>query len=150
MTDSRHKLATEIWQALGPLTSVRSFPKGAKLFQQGRRAEGVFVIEHGEVRVFLSSGPKLAQPFDIAGPGSVLGLSESVSGHEYKVTAQAADRTRAAYIEREKLMQFLTEHCDFCMQIVQLLSEDLHVLYHRFRSFGGSPARGRKKSEAWQ
>jgi CRP-like cAMP-binding protein len=100
------------------------------------------------VRVFLSSNTKLSQPFDVAGPGSVLGLSESVSGREYKVTARAADAIRAAYIEREKLMHFLGEHGDICMQIVQLLSEDLHVLYQKSRSFGGTPVCGRRKSIA--
>jgi CRP-like cAMP-binding protein len=150
VNDSRHKPAAYIWQVLGPLTAIRSFPKGAKLFPQGRPAKGVFVIEQGEVKAFLSADPKLSQPFDVPGPGSVLGLSESVPGREYKVTAQAADPIRAAYIEREKLMHFLSEHCDICMQIVQLLSEDLHVLYHKFRSFGGTPVRGRGKSVAWQ
>jgi hypothetical protein len=66
------------------------------------------------VRVFLSSNPKLSQPFDVAGPGSVLGLSESVSGREYKVTARAADPIRAAYIEPEKLMHFLGTAISAC------------------------------------
>jgi hypothetical protein len=47
-------------------------------------------------------------------------------------------------------MHFLREHCDICMQIVQLLREDLHVLYHKFRSFRGTPVRGRGKSVAWR
>ena len=101
----------EIWQALVPITAVRVFPKGARLFQQGCPAEGVYVVEQGEVRVFLSSR-KRAKPFEIAGPGAVLGLSESVSGHDYKVTAEAADQTRVSYIERQKLMAFLRDHCD--------------------------------------
>jgi Cyclic nucleotide-binding domain len=93
VNDSRHKPAADIWQALGPLTAIRSFPKGGKLFPQGRPAKGVFVIEQGEVKVFLSADPKLSQTFDVPGPGSVLGLSESVSGREYRVTAQAATRS---------------------------------------------------------
>jgi hypothetical protein len=48
VNDSRHKPAADIWQALGPLTAIRSFPKGAKLFPQGRPAKGVFVIEQAE------------------------------------------------------------------------------------------------------
>ena len=40
VNDSQHKPAADIWQALGPLTSIRSFLKGARLFQQGRPAEG--------------------------------------------------------------------------------------------------------------
>ena len=76
----------------------------------------------------------------------MLGLSESVSGHDYKVTAEAADQTRVSYIERQKLMAFLRDHCDICMEIVRLLSEDLHALYHRFRTLNEATAGGRKKS----
>jgi CRP/FNR family transcriptional regulator, cyclic AMP receptor protein len=143
--NSPNKLGMEIWQALVPITAVRVFPKGARLFQQGRPAEGIYVVEQGEVRVFLSS-QKPAKIFEIAGPGAVLGLSESVSGRDYKVTAEAADQTKVSYIERQQLMAFLRDHCDICMEIVRLLSEDLHALYHRFRVLNGATARGRKKS----
>jgi len=144
-SDSTNNLSLKIWQALVPITSVRVFSKGARLFQQGRPAEGVYVVEQGEVKVFLSS-QKPAKPFEIAGPGAVLGLSESVSGRDYKVTAEAAAQTKVSYIERQKLMAFLHNHCDICMEIVRLLSEDLHVLYHKFRTINGSNARNRKKS----
>ena len=30
-------------------------------------------------------------------------------------------------------MQLLADHCDICKQIVQLLSEDFHALYQKFR-----------------
>jgi hypothetical protein len=74
-----------------------------------------------------------------------LGLSESAAGRNYKVTARALHPAQALYIGREKLMYFLRDHCNICMQIVQFLSEDLHVLYHKFGTLRKSAARGRRK-----
>ena len=42
-------------------------------------------------------------------------------------------------------VEFLREHCDFCMQVVRLLSEDLHVLYHKFRSISAHPGRPKRR-----
>ena len=91
-------------------------------------------MESGEVRVLLSAGQSQRQLLEVVGPGTVLGLSESMSGEKYRITAEAGEPTTAAFIPREELLEFLREHGDFCMQVVRLLSEDLHGLYHKFRS----------------
>lgn len=58
----------------------------------------------------------------------MLGLSESMSGETYRITAEAGDQTTAVFVPREEFLEFLREHGDFCMQVVRLLSEDLHAL----------------------
>jgi CRP-like cAMP-binding protein len=45
------KLSPDLLQALHGIKSVRLFPKGAKLFQQGVVATGVYLVESGEARV---------------------------------------------------------------------------------------------------
>lgn len=138
-------LGPEVLQSLGPITSACVFRKGATLFQQGRPSHGLYIIEQGQVRVVLCSDDKPVRSFELVGPGAVLGLSESVTGGQYKVTAEALEPTTASYIERQELMAFLSNNSEVCMQIVHLLSEDLHVLYHKFRTLKGTSPRGRRK-----
>jgi CRP/FNR family transcriptional regulator, cyclic AMP receptor protein len=144
VTHSSNRLDPSFWKALAPMKSVRDFAAGGTLFERGKPAEGIYFIEQGRVRVLLDRNA--GKLFEVAGPGSVLGLTESVSGHNYKSTAEAVERTRVGFVQRNDLMTFLRGHCEICMQIVQLLSEDLHVLYHEFRSMESPASPRRKKS----
>jgi CRP-like cAMP-binding protein len=139
------KLSSDLWDALHGIKSIRIYPKGATLFQQGTAVSGVFVVESGQVRVLLPTAERRLQLLEVAGPGAILGLSESMSGERYRVTAEAGDHTTVAFIPRDSFVDFLREHCDFCMQVVRLLSEDLHGLYHKFRSISAHPGRPRRR-----
>ena len=139
------RLSPDLWEALHGMKSVRIYPKGATLFQQGTPVKGVYVVESGKVRVLLPTPQSRLQLLEVAGPGTILGLSESMSGERYRATAEAGDHTTVAFIPRESFVEFLQEHCDFCMQVVRLLSEDLHGLYHKFRSISAHPGRPRRR-----
>lgn len=140
------RLSPELWQALHGIKAVRVYPKGTQLFQQGANVSGVYVVESGEVRILLPTAPGRQQLLEIAGPGCVLGLIESMSGNDHRVTAEAGKHTTIAFIPRDTFLEFLRDHCDFCMQVVRLLSEDLHGLYHKFRSISAHPGRPRHRS----
>jgi CRP-like cAMP-binding protein len=135
----------DIWQVLAPITSTREFGEGDQLFQHGHKAQGIYIIERGQVKLLLSCKPRATKPFELVGPGAVLGLCEAVSGAEYRVTAEAAGSLVVSYIEGQDLVSFLRDNCEVCMEIVHLLSEDLHALYYKFRRVAGTSPRGRRK-----
>lgn len=138
--------SADFWQALHGLTSARVYRKGTTLFHQGDAAEGIYVVESGAVRLLLSTAGDRLQLLEVVGAGAVLGLSESMIGDGYRVTAEAGDHTSVAFIGRQSFLEFLRQHCEFCMQVVRLLSEDLHGLYHKFRSISAHPGRPRHRS----
>jgi CRP-like cAMP-binding protein len=74
------RLSPDLLQALQGVKPVRRFPKGATLIQQTTMATGVYVVASGGVRVLLPTGPNERQLLEVAGPGSMLGLSENVTG----------------------------------------------------------------------
>lgn len=134
-----------IWQALQPLKSAQKFARGDLLFQQGRSAYGVYLVESGVVNLLLAG--KTASVFEVARTGAVLGLSESLTGEPYKLSAEAAADTDAAFVDRQSLLEYLRQHHEVCMEIVRFLSEDLHALYFRFRALAGPDGRPRNKLE---
>lgn len=140
------KLSSQLSQALRGLKPVRMFANGSALFREGSAVTGIYLVESGAVRVLLSNGGLQNQLLNVAGPGTMLGLSESMSGEKYQNTAEAVEPTLAVFIPREELLEFLREHGDFCMQVVRLLSEDLHGLYHKFRSITAHPGRPRQRA----
>ena len=52
------KLSPDLWESLHGIKSVRIYPKGATLFQQGTAVSGVFVVESGQVRVLLPTAQR--------------------------------------------------------------------------------------------
>jgi hypothetical protein len=51
------------------------------------------------------------------------------------------DDAQVAFIRRKDLLRFLRDHREACLQVVHLLSQDLHVAYDRVRSIGLSHPR---------
>lgn len=86
------RLSPDFLQILLAMEPPRQFAKNIPLFQRGAAAHGVYVVVSGEVRVQLPTGPRQKQLLEIAGPGTVLGLSESMSG---KSTASPPRRVTA-------------------------------------------------------
>jgi len=140
-----NRLSPELLQGLGDIKSIRAFPKGVALFRQGEMAAGLYVVQSGAVRILLQTAQNQKQLLEMAGPGSVLGLSESMSGESHRITAEAGADTTAVFIPADKLLTFLGEHSDFSMQIVRLLSEELHGLYGKFRNISSHPGRPRQR-----
>ncbi len=138
-------LSPELLRALRGIKSVRSFAKGSRIFQQGSGLTGVYLVTRGEVRVLLSTGRSEKQLLEVVGAGTMLGLSECMTGERYRVTAEAGEQTTAAFIPRAEFLAFLREHGDFCMEVVRSLSEYLHGLYHKFRSISAHPGRPRNR-----
>lgn len=140
------RLSPDLLHALQGIKGAQQFPKGAILIQQSSAAKGVYVVESGEVRVLLLTGQDQRQLLEVVGPGNMLGLSENMTGETYRITAEAGDETTAIFIPREEFLSFLRTHCDFCMQVVHLLSDDLHRLYDKFRNITAHPGRPRQRA----
>jgi len=142
---SQARFGQEMEQALRGVMTSRVFPIGATLYRHGTIADGIYLVEQGAVRVLLPTTEKQNQLLEVVRAGAILGLSESVSAGSYRVTAEAEEPTTAAFVTRKDFLQYLDGHHEFCMQVVRLLSENLHGLYHRFRSVSAHPGRPRRR-----
>ena len=59
-----------------------------------------------------------------------------MSGKPYEVTAELLENAQVAFVRRKDLLKFLKENQEACMQIVHLLSQDLHTAFERVRTVG--------------
>jgi CRP-like cAMP-binding protein len=139
------QITAELWRALQNLRSERIYLSGQPLFRTGEHTRGLYLVEEGEVCLFLCSTSGRERLMHKVGPGVILGLHEAMSGEAHKLTAQATGQTQVSFVRCPDLMNFLRQNPIYCMQIVQLLSEDLHSLYHRFVLESSAASRGRKK-----
>jgi len=118
------------------MKSSQIFPRGTVLFREGQSARGIYLIVEGRVRLTVCSESGRRMVLRTASSGEILGLSAALAGRLYEITAEAIENVEVAEIRRKDLLHFLHEHCDICLQVVNLLSEDLHDAYERVRAVG--------------
>src|SRR5919109_2270795 len=134
-------LPADALQAFDAIKTTTIVPKGTVLFTEGKQPRGVYVLCEGRAKLSVCSDNRKRLMLRVAGPGEVLGLSASMTGRPYEVTAEMMDTSQVAFVRRKDLLQFLRENRAACLQVVHLLSQDLHQAYERVRSIGLSRAR---------
>jgi len=125
-------LPAQALQAFEAIKFATAYPKGAVLFVEGQAARGLFVVCKGTVKLSISATllVKLTEP------GEVLGLSATISGKPYGVTAETMQPCQINYVRRDDFMLFLKEHPETCFRVIEQLSADCHSLFHEMRSLG--------------
>lgn len=129
-------LPAEALQAFDQAKTLMVVPRGTALFSEGRPPKGIYVLCQGRAKLSVCSDTGKRLMLRIAGPGEVLGLSATMSGHPYEISAEMLDTSQVAFIKRKELLRFLRDHRVACLQVVHLLSQDLHGAYDRVRSLG--------------
>ena len=90
----------------------------------------------GRARLTVNAGNGRQVLLRLAKPGEMLGLSATISGEPYEVTAELLDNAQVAFVPRRDMLNFLRNHRDVLLKVLQLLSQDLHSAYNRIRVVG--------------
>ncbi len=127
-------MPAESLKAFDQITSLGSFPRGAVLFAEGRPVRGIFILCDGRAKLSICSDTGKRLTLRIAGPGEVLGLGAALSNTPYEVTAELIDNSQVVFVRRKELVKFLRENRTVCLEVVRMLSQDLHGAYERVRT----------------
>jgi len=118
------------------LKTVVPYARGAALFREGQPARDIFVLCEGRARLSVCSEDGNRLTLRVANPGEILGLSAALAGSLHEMTAELLDDSPVAVVKRKDLLHFLQSHREACLQVVNLLSQDLHIAYDRVRAVG--------------
>lgn len=121
-----------------------AYPKGAVLFVEGQSPRGIFVLCKGRVKLSICSTDGKTLILKIAEPGEVLGLSATVSGKTYELTAETIDPCQVNFVKREDFLRFLKEHADACFRVAEQLSDKYNTACREIRSLGLSHSAAEK------
>jgi CRP/FNR family transcriptional regulator len=113
-----------------------AYPRSTILFAEGRPVRGIYLLCDGRAKLSICSDTGKRLTLRVAGPGEVLGLGATLSNTPYEITAELLDNSQVVFVRRKDLMKFLREHREVCMEVVRMLSQDLHGAYERVRSIG--------------
>ena len=123
-------------QAFDEIKSLGAYPRNTILFAEGRPVRGAYLLCDGRAKLSICAENGKRLTLRVAGPGEVLGLGAVLSNTPYEITAELLDASQVVFVRRKELTKFLREHPDVCMQVVRMLSQDLHGAYERVRSIG--------------
>lgn len=134
-------LSGEAARDFAAIQNLQEVPRGAVLFSEGQEPSAIMMLQSGSARLSVCSSRGEKLTLRMAKPGELLGLSANVSGKAHEVTAETTMPSQIVFIKRKDFLRFLKEHSDACMQVVQMLSNDVHAAYDRVRAIGMARAR---------
>src|SRR6516225_4807917 len=131
-------------QSFENIKYATAYPKGAVLFVEGQSPRGIFVLCKGRVKLSICSTDGKTLILKITEPGELLGLSASVSGKPYELTAETVDPCQVNFVKRVDFLRFLRENADACLRVAEQLSEKYNSACREIRSLGLSHSAAEK------
>jgi CRP/FNR family transcriptional regulator len=111
---------------MASISVFEEFEIGEHLFEEGDKAQGVFILTAGKVKVYkLSAGGK-EQILNIFGPGQTVGEAAMFSGTTFPASAMALEPVRALWLGRERLIKLMAWEPHLAMGMLSVMSRRLH------------------------
>jgi len=109
------------------------YPRGAKLFVEGQRPKGVFILCSGRAKLSVgsSNGKSLMR---IAEQGEILGLSAALSGSPYEDSAEMLESGQVNFIRRDHFLNFLSDRAEASLRVAQHLSQVYMAVHEQMRA----------------
>jgi len=125
---SPYELGSELFLELQKRSRPVSLPQGSFLFYQGQRADGVYVISSGQVRLSFMSATGKVLALRTVGPSSVLGLPAIVTNKPYSLNAEIVEESRVGYVPLEDLVELMRSNTAFAFQVIELLGMEVREI----------------------
>jgi CRP-like cAMP-binding protein len=90
------------------ICSVENYAKDTVLFEQGEKAERLYILEGGTVKLVIKNGGSLA--YSLTEPAEVFGWSSMVEPGLYTASGVCATDLKVVRIERKKLDKIFDLH----------------------------------------
>jgi CRP/FNR family cyclic AMP-dependent transcriptional regulator len=103
------------------------YPAGSILFMENEPARGVFLVCSGKVKLSVSSKGGKTLILQMAKPGELIGLSASMSGVPYEVTAEILYPSQVVFIRREDFLRFVHRF----PEVYEAVTRQLNLQYGR-------------------
>lgn len=116
-------------ESLDHVSHHSTMPAGAILFVEGQVSRGIFVLCSGKVKLSTVSREGKVLILKTVEAGEVLGLSATVSGASYEMTAETAVPCQLNFIGRKDVLEMLHAHSEVGAHAAQSLSADFQSAY---------------------
>ena len=105
---------------------VESFTQGQTIFEEGDLADYLYVVQEGEVDVYLQG-----RLVETIGPGGVIGEMALIDNEPRSATAIARTRCRLVPIDEKGFKVYVHHTPNFALQVMQVMAERLRRMNER-------------------
>ena len=113
-----------------------SHPANNVLFSETQPPDGVHVVIEGEVKLSINSSDGRRLSLRIAKAGEVLGLSSTLSGNPYEMTADTLYPAKIAHVSRQAFLHFLARHPEAYEIVTREVSRSYNLACEQLRMVG--------------
>jgi len=131
-----------IARELAAAGQVRSFAKNAVFINEGDRAESLFIIISGRVKVYVSDAQGREMILDIRGAGQYVG-EMMLDGGPRSASVQALEHTTCAMVGRDALRAAIAANPDLAMSLIGKLIERTRLATEAVKSLALTDVYGR-------
>jgi CRP-like cAMP-binding protein len=103
----------------------RRYDARQTVFLEGDKAQGLYVVVSGRVKVFKTSPKGREQTLMMMGPGEPVGEVAVLSGESYPASAETLEPTEALYVPRQAFLDMVSREPEVAMRLLSALSARL-------------------------
>jgi len=131
-----NSLSTSALADLESMIVPVTHPANNVLFTETQPSQGVLIVIEGEVKLSINSTDGRRLSLRIAKAGEVLGLSSTLSGNPYEMTADTLYPSKIAHIARQDFLHFLARHPDVYESVTREVSRSFNLACEQLRMVG--------------
>ncbi len=106
------------------LSRRKLYTKGSVLLVEGQAARGVYVLCAGRAKIAITSAEGRRLIVRIARPGDLLGISATLGGHPYEMSAETLEPCEVDFISRKELLGLLDKEKHYGVRIAMAVSKE--------------------------
>jgi CRP/FNR family transcriptional regulator, cyclic AMP receptor protein len=123
------RFSTPVLEALTQVSHKSTLPAGAILFVEGQAPRGMFIVCSGRVKLSTTSREGKILILKTAEAGEALGLSATISGLGYELTAETATPCLLSFIDRKHYLELMETYGEIGMHTSRCLSRDFRAAH---------------------
>ncbi|MDO0824344.1 Crp/Fnr family transcriptional regulator [Desulfosporosinus nitroreducens] len=129
---------------LNEISSELKYPKGQIIFSTSQKANEVYYIKSGLVKIYRTTSDGRQVSVAIRYPGDFIGLAEVLSNiNEREYSAEAMDNVSILIIWKDGFKKMLCEMPEFSEKLIRLMSDRLREAQNTIYDFIMNPIQGR-------
>jgi CRP-like cAMP-binding protein len=137
------RLTAEDRQRLAAVATVKSFDKGAALFNEGDGSDLLYTVLTGRVKVFKMTARGTDVILELFGPGDPVGAVAVYESRPYPASAVALEPTTCLIVPRQAFFSLLETYPSMVRGLLVGLTHRLVELTNRLTELSGGRVEGR-------
>ena len=116
------------------LLSDRVVPQNTRLFRQGDKGDGMYLIESGRVRISIQDDDKQELTLAELAQGDFFGEMSIIDGRQRSADAHVVEEARLAVLSRDAFLSFVRTNPDVALEMLSALTDRLRRTDELLRS----------------